>query len=148
MAGRFLGQKRSIMKFVFLAPAFALGVALLVNGAPASAQQDHNHATHAAPARGGAAMHSNAGAMRGGAMHSNAGAMRGGGGMRTSVVSRPAAYNNYSYGGTYNGYRPGYSGNGWAYTGGVHYWHHHHAYWRNGVWGYLGPSGIFITIPL
>jgi hypothetical protein len=150
MAGSFLGQKRPIMKFAFLAPAFALGVALVLNGAPASAQ-DHTHAgathaSHAAPARGGA-MHSNAGAMRGNAMHSNAGAMRGGA-MHTTVVSRPAAYAHYSYGGNYNGYRPGYSGNGWAYTGGVHYWHRHHAYWRNNVWGYYGPSGIFITIPL
>lgn len=132
------------MKFAFLAPAFALGVALLVNAAPASAQNmgaaQHGTTSHSNTMHGTNSMHGNA-------MHSNAGAMRGGG-MHTMAVSRPASYSHYSYGGNYNGYRPGYSGNGWAYTGGVHYWHRHHAYWQNGVWGYYGPSGIFITIPL
>jgi hypothetical protein len=115
------------MKLAFLTPALALGVTLFLSGAPASAQDQHHGATHGA-------------AMRGGAMHGNA--------MRGNAMRRPTGYTNYRYGGTYNGYRPGYSGNGWAYTGGVHYWRHHRAYWRNGVWGYYGPSGLWISIPL
>jgi pentapeptide MXKDX repeat protein len=140
------------MKLAFLTPALALGVTILLSGAPASAQDQHHGTTHGSTTHGsamhGSAMHGSAmhgSAMHGSAMHGNA--MRGGA-MHMAGRSRPSGYTNYSYGGVYNGYRPGYYGNGWAYTGGVHYWHHHHAYWRNGVWGYLGPSGIFITIPL
>ncbi|MGD1066187.1 MAG: hypothetical protein ABR975_05170 [Vulcanimicrobiaceae bacterium] len=103
------------MKLSLLAPAIALGAALISSGAPASAQNYHGGYNH-------------------GYNHGTRATVRYGGG--------------YRYGGYYNGYRPGYSGNGWAYSGGYHYWHHHRAYWNNGAWGYYGPSGLWISIPL
>ncbi|HTW84602.1 MAG TPA: hypothetical protein VMD91_11075 [Candidatus Sulfotelmatobacter sp.] len=100
------------MKLFSLAPAVALGAALIAYGAPASAQQYNHHR-----------------------------------GYTHTTVTR-SYHSGYRYGGTYNGYRPGYYGNGWTYSGNYHYWHHHRAYWRNGAWGYYGPSGLWISIPL
>ncbi|MGD0051834.1 MAG: hypothetical protein ABSD03_08440 [Vulcanimicrobiaceae bacterium] len=103
------------MKLTILAPALALGAALLATSVPALAQQQyHNGYTHTTTTYA----------------HSNNGYRH---------------YNNSGYHGG-NGYA--YSGGGYTYYGGHRYWHHHRAYWHNNAWGYYGPSGIFISIPL
>jgi hypothetical protein len=115
------------MKLTILAPALALGAALLATSVPALAQQQYHHTTSAAHSHGYA--HSNAYAHNSGYRGSNSGYRGGNAG--------------YAYAGG--------GGGGYTYYGGHRYWHHHRAYYRNGQWGYWAPQGgaqIFISIPL